>query len=397
MATFEQFQVCNFSTDKDTYPNNLSLFLNITVSSEESDPGPPLNPTEWSLRDVIFVLDEYGVPIMLATGVISNLLLCATVRCTELKKVSTCVYFFSMGIVDTLYLLAMAIPWASTRVVDIYNREGFCQTVYYLSFLTTFLSSWLIIMVLFERFLLLCVPNRVRTLCNAFRTKCYVTVLCVFSVVGHLYLTWTSGVFVNGTLRICTVIPENAKDIIVVRKVDIVFSFIMPVIITLLLLFGVIFAFCWFCFTNRDNVLSVTPKATKFEVRLSIAQGRKSTVSNGATTLEVQFAKLNDFKHSKRISIVCLVLSLVYILLQIPHNILKVRMTFMNGNYTVTIDDRLLLKLFEELYTINFAYKGCLYFTCLPEVRLNLIKICFGFIKHICCKKPEAQCRGNSV
>ncbi|WAR07595.1 hypothetical protein MAR_017553 [Mya arenaria] len=48
----------------------------------------------------------------------------------EAEKIAPCCYFYALGIVDTLYLILMAIPWFSLRLLDIYNIKGVCHVVY---------------------------------------------------------------------------------------------------------------------------------------------------------------------------------------------------------------------------------------------------------------------------
>lgn len=331
------------------------------------------------LLDFIYVLDEFGVPMLLILGVISNLIVSITIRNSELKKVSACCFFFAIGIVDILYLIAMAVPWISIRLVDIYNTEGFCQLVYYLNLLTTFLSSWYIVMLLVERLYVCYRPDTAYKYMNAFRTKCYITVVSIFSVVGHLYLTWTSGLHTHNGTKICMVILEHAKDIMVMRKVDTVFSFILPVTLCLLLPVPLIIYLCASNLKCSDGTLKVRSRLLTLEVRLNsknmtrLSQGPRC--SNAANDDKIQKLKLHRFSQSKRLTLVSVLIALMYALLFIPHSIIKSRVTFLNGDYIVTFEDSLFLKLFEELFKINFVYKAVVYFTFLPAIRRQFIKV----------------------
>ncbi|XP_060560703.1 uncharacterized protein LOC132720563 [Ruditapes philippinarum] len=340
------------------------------------------------LVDFIYVLDEFGVPTLLTVGVIFNLILSITIRNSELKKVAACCYFFSIGIVDTLYLIAMAIPWVSIRVVDIYNTEGFCQIVYYLNLLTTFLSSWFIVMLLIERLCFCYRPDTAEKYLNAFRTKCYITVISVFSVVGHLYHTWTSGVYdIQGT-NICMLIYEHTKDIMIMRKIDTILAFILPVALCLFFILPLLTFLCASNMKCNDGTLTVKTRMVTLEVKLNSKKMAKYTecpsCSSAANYDKLLRKRLRMVSQSKRLTLVSVIVALVYAFLFIPHSVIKSRVTFLNGDYHVTFEDALFLKLFEELFKINFAYKALVYFTLLPEMRKNLIK---AFIPS--CKKKK--------
>ncbi|XP_045198905.2 uncharacterized protein LOC123553224 [Mercenaria mercenaria] len=347
------------------------------------------------LLDFIYVLDEFGVPTLLTVGVLSNLILSITIRSSELKKVSACCYFFSIGIVDTLYLIAMAIPWISIRVVDIYNTEGFCQLVYYLNLLTTFLSSWFIVMLLLERLFVCYRPDFAEKYLSAFRTKCYITVVSVFSVVGHLYLTWTSGVYdsYQGT-KICMIILEHTRHIMIMRKIDTVLAFILPVLLCLILALPLITYLCASNMKCNDGTLTVKTRMVTVEVKLNSKKMTRYTECPSCSSVahfeRMQRNRIRQITHSKRLTLVALIIALVYAILFIPHSVIKSRITFLNGDYLVTFEDELFLKLFEELFKINFAYKALVYYALLPDMRKNLITV---FLSR--CKRKRRLDRGK--
>ena len=382
---------------------NGSLYLNVTF--------PITNYTEQQttqsnsvaiLLNCIYFLDRFGVPILLTIGVLSNLILSITIRKSELKKVSACCFFFSIGIVDTFYLIAMAIPWISIRVIDIYSTEGFCQLVYYMNLLTTFLSSWYIVMLLAERLFICYRQDAAQKFMNAFRVKCYITLFSIFSIVGHLYLTWTSGVYMFQNRQICNVTPEHLEDIMVMRKIDIVLAFILPAFLciafTIPLLIHLCASNCKYC---NNGILKVEVKMITFEMKLNSRRASRkqsaqyaecpSSSRTDATTKQNQKIILRNFSQSRRLTVTSVFIALVYIFLFIPHNVIKTKVTFLSGDQIVTFEESLLLKLFEDLYKLNFAYKAFVYYTFLPEMRKQFVKI---FLRK-CRKRKQNKMNGN--
>lgn len=350
--------------------------------------------TEKFLLDFIYVLDEFGVPTLLAVGVVMNIILSISIRHSELKKVPAYCYFYSLGIVDSVYLVVMAIPWLSLRVVDIYNMKGFCQLVYYLSLLTTFLSGWFIVLLLFERLVVSYRPDTARKYFNAFRTKCYITAVSIFSIVGHLYLTWTSGVFYFPHIKrkICTIVQENYKDIIVMRKIDTVFSFILPVFLAFLLVLPLIVYLCASSFKCSDGILRVRTRMITVEVRLNSKRKKKRYSEcpscSSDRQRDVNKHRLLTISESRMLTVTTIVIASVYVILSLPHNVIKSKIAFLNGDYIVTPEDSTLLKLFEDLVIVNFALKGLAYFLLLPDIRRNFIQVfCACFRKKV--KKQE--------
>ena len=388
---------------------NITIDLNNSFSSTDTSStefrsnhtslqrhGATITSLDITLMKAIHVLDEYAVPTILTIGLVTNIILSIIIRKSELKKVSTYCYFFTMGIVDSVYLVAMFVPWISVRYVDIYNKEGFCQLVYYLNLLTTFLSSWYVVMLLIERVITSYKPETVRHYCSAFRTKCYITTVTVFAVVAHLYLTWTSGVFSLRTVKRCTVIPENIKDIVILRKVDIVFSFILPMLATVGFLVSLAVYICAYYVPCKDGRFTFSTNRLTFELRIHSPSVRKHSTeysvvgksSRNLTSNSSQKMRIKSMQGSLRVTVVSIIIAFMYALLFIPHNVIKSRITFMDNAYKVTHRDGLYLTLFEEIYKFNFAYKGIIYFSCLPEMREKLVK-CFISCKRKIVKKSK--------
>ncbi|XP_045198912.2 uncharacterized protein LOC123553231 [Mercenaria mercenaria] len=369
--------------------NNYSDLTNMSVSLMNFTQQQIVQShTVTVLLNCIYFLDKFGVPVLLTVGVLSNLILSITIRNSELKKVSACCYFLSMGIVDTFYLIAMAIPWISIRVVDIYNTEGFCQLVYYLNLLTTFLSSWYIVMLLIERLCVCYRPETAQKYMNAFRVKCYITLISIFSIVGHLYLTWTSGVFIFQNRQICNVIPAHAQDIMIMRKIDIILSFILPAVLSITISIPLLIHLCASnCKYFNNGILKVEVKMITLEMRLNSKQTTRyaECPSSSRTDDQGKIQKMNlwIFSQSRRLTVTSVFIALTYTFLFIPNNVIKTRLTFLSGDHIVSFEDSLFLKLFEDLYQFNFAYKAFIYFLFLPEMRKQFTKIFFRTCKRV--------------
>jgi hypothetical protein len=359
-------------TGSDIFPGGGS---NSSFPKEFSRRRAYVPPPAW-LIEAVGTLDQYGVPTMLAVGIVLNLLVTSTILNTKLKTVPTCLFFASLGVVDQIYLVAMIIPWASTRVVDIYNMEGFCQMVYYCNLLTTFLSSWYVVLLLWERTMVLYSEDHAKKHCSPFKIKCVLITLSIFSFVGHLYLTWTSAVLPmrtpRGIMRTCTVIPENTQNIMVLRKVEIVFSFVLPVTAAVLFSLMIVAKLILMggCFKGEHRgFTSVATRNTRINGRPQ--NTRKDTLARYCchrSEIDVP-----TFTKSAMLSATCLVVSVLFLVLSLPPYVIKARLTFMDGPVAFTWTDALWLKLFEELYKINFAYKGLVYFILLPEMRWSLV------------------------
>ncbi|KAL4233785.1 7 transmembrane receptor (rhodopsin) [Mactra antiquata] len=359
--------------------SNLTWFSNFSIMIKNASTQlRNFSPRQSNgLLDLAETLDTYYVPILIALGVIFNVTLVVTIRKTDLKKVPACFCFMSLGIIDTLYLIAMWIPWMSKKTIDIYNTRGFCQLTYYMNILTAFLSSWYVVIILVERFFTTYDHKRASKLFSTLRTKCYVTIFSIFSLVAHLYLTWTSGVYTFNNTQHCMVIFEHWEDITIMRKIDIVFSFILPVTMCFAISTAIIFAITFGWGKNSDSETKSQLQGKR--VILKLSENDSDTSRKCSTVLDIseqdKKRKIRETSNSRQLTITCLILAFVYVLLTAPHNILKTKITFSENEYDVTVHESMYLQILEKIYALNYAYKAAVYFIFLPEVRYKFVHL----------------------
>lgn len=350
-----------------TYINVVGHIL-LNGSSNETEayytyqdfPSVPDEP----LFHLLIELNKYGLPIVFTIGIFLNILTGLIISKTELIKVTPFVYLMAFAVVDSIYLVAKIVPWASMRVYNVYVIAGICQIVYYLSFLSNFLEWWIIVMMLCERNYVLFNATNSRKYCNPFRTKCALIVLSLLAIVCHLYLTWTSAVIEHNGMKICMVIPENVEDVNMLRKIDTAFAFIIPIGLTLSLIVSALVK--W----------AIGPSKARRDMRgLNSASVVIRRQSNDYQTIKQKPQYLIGFNPKvfttrRRLTMKVILVVLFILLMCLPHDALKTRLTLLNGGHHATPQEIGWLQLMNEMYTLNFAVKGVVYFLLFPEFRM---------------------------
>lgn len=331
-------------------------------------------------------LEQYGLPTLFTVGIILNVLSGIIISKTELIKVTPFVYLMAFSVVDSMYLLAKIVPWASGRVYNVYVIAGMCQVFYYLSFLTNFLEWWITVMLLCERNYVLFKPDNSRKYCSPFRTKCALIVISVFAIVCHLYLTWTSAVIEHNGMKMCMVIPENVEDINVLRKIDTAFSFIVPIFVTLSLIVSALVK--W----------AIGPSKARRDIRgfssASVVIRRQSNDYQSIKQKPEYLIGFNPklFTTRRRITFKIIIIVLFILLICLPHDALKARLILLNGGHTATLQEIGWLRLMSEIYAINFGLKGVLYFIIFPEFRMAAWRLIQVNLLSKCNKEEKEMC-----
>lgn len=330
------------------------------------------------LQYVAYVLHEYCIPVLFSVGVCFNIVIIIGFLSTELNRVSPCLYFVALSLVDITYLVQMMVPWASRRVYNIYAVAGICQLTYYFHYLSTFMEWWLISLMLMERTLVLISRRRAKVLCSPFRTKCTIISMCVFSVVSHLYLTWTSAVIKIRNEDNCIIIPENLKNIFLLRKIDVFFSFIVP-------------SFCIFCMLTICIIKLFDKRRNRGTQPSHTQSSRRSTSSRRPSTLVpedkgiIRLKKFNPrvFMKSNRLTASCCVLTAIFLILCVPFDSLRTRLTFeVQPEYI----DRKWLDVLNVFAAFNYSFKALFYFVAFKEFRQAL---------WILLKRMTSRCRNT--
>ncbi|XP_056014582.1 uncharacterized protein LOC125677314 [Ostrea edulis] len=342
-----------------------SQHLNISDANRTRDFGDNLDFYDTpnipeGLRFAAYILNEHSIPILFSVGVCFNIIIIISFLSSELNRVSTCLYFVALSFVDTAYLVQMMVPWASQRLYNIYAVAGICQLTYYLHYLSTFMEWWLMVLMMMERTLFLLNRKKAKVLCSPFRTKCTIISVCVFSIVSHLYLTWTSAVITIRHVDNCIIIPENLKNIYLLRKIDSFFSFIVPSICVIAMTTVCIVKLC-----DKRRSLGRRPSHASFR-RTNSNQRPSSLVPDDRGVIYLKKFNPRTFMRSERVTVTCCILSAIFLLLCVPFDSLRTRLTFeVQPDYL----DQKWLEILSVFSAFNYTCKAFVYFVVIKEFR----------------------------
>ncbi|GJQ83088.1 hypothetical protein Trydic_g20100 [Trypoxylus dichotomus] len=192
------------------------------------------------------LLHRYYIPVMIFVGLIGNFLSCLVFLTTYLNMRSSSYYLAALAIADIAYLLVLTMDnFNTTLLPDLYNRDGWCQAMIYISTVASSLSVWLIVAFTVERFIAIQYPLKRPMMCTVSRAKVIVIVLSTIAIFSHTYIFWTAGIEVNA----CSILPEHFAAMNIINALDSIFSLIIPFM--LIVIMNVMIARSLFTF-NKD-------------------------------------------------------------------------------------------------------------------------------------------------
>ncbi|VDI21164.1 Hypothetical predicted protein, partial [Mytilus galloprovincialis] len=159
--------------------------------------------------------------------------------------------------------------------------------------------------------------------------------MALLSIVAHLYHTWTSVVHNDGLERKCIIIPEFYQYLALLRKLDVIFAFIIPFSLISIMLLVISIQLCRRkrrCKTDVRQFITTTTTVAKRPVSLCIEDRGRARRTPDGLALRIILSK-------RRITIKLVIIVVLKIVLCVPHDVLKTKLTLLNSS-TATDTER---------------------------------------------------------
>ncbi|XP_011873888.1 PREDICTED: thyrotropin-releasing hormone receptor-like isoform X2 [Vollenhovia emeryi] len=223
------------------------------------------SPTAWSNQtfydyqnhsfETIFELDEesdsfctslyflldfchiYYIPSIILLGLVGNLLSCVVFLKTHLKLRSSSYYLAALATTDFSFLMSLLLVWLNSTIGwKVFNNNGWCETLVYVSAVCSSLSVWLIVAFTVERFIAVQYPLHRPHMCTVARAKTIILVLTILALVSHSYSFVTAGVVKNqGGDEVCELKIEYLETMQIISIIDSIASLIVPLVLIIVM------------------------------------------------------------------------------------------------------------------------------------------------------------------
>ena len=272
-----QFQMNNNSTD-------------VNKSEYFSDDEKP------AFYDFVHGLYIYVIPMIVVIGMICNVLSFKVFVFTSFSRHPSSIFLALLSVSDTFFLLALIFTWMGTLKKANIDTGGLCLVTIYITYVTSFLSVWCVVLIMLDRFIIICFPLRRPRVCSNKMAKCTGIAITVFSILiySHCFLT-IEVVPVIG----CRVKQEYFRFLAMVTYIDTAITFIIPFIAIFVLNIYVI------VIIRKFNFKHAKPRVVKYYSPtynvLSVAQMRLTVM---LTIVSIVFLVLNLPSHAIRFYII---------------------------------------------------------------------------------------------
>lgn len=297
------------------------------------------NETRWLevfQKSVIVQIQIYAIPFLVVFGVVGNALSIWLFCTPAFRGHSSSCYLAALAASDTIFLLNLFVVWASNLLVNLFNRNGWCQGVTYLTHVSTFMSVWLVVAFTVERFIAVCYPLLRSLVCTVKRARAIVCGLAVIAIILYSYLLLAAGIeqITPGGEYQCTLRQGYGNIASIMNAVDTVLTLVIPVIAILTLNTRIAKCVYYVDSLNREQADGEAPIGRRF---ISQRRKDKSSAGEGSTraggmgrigegnTISCGVGK-STRKSQHGVTKMLLVISTIFILLNLPTYIMRIYM-----------------------------------------------------------------------
>ncbi|EGI61790.1 Neuropeptide capa receptor [Acromyrmex echinatior] len=187
-----------------------------------------------------FLLDFchlYYIPSIILLGLVGNLLSCVVFLKTHLKLRSSSYYLAALATADFSFLMSLLLVWLNSTIGwKVFNNNGWCETLVYVSAVCSSLSVWLIVAFTVERFIAVQYPLHRPHMCTVARAKTIILILTILALVSHSYSFITAGVVKNqGGDEVCELKIEYLETMHIISIIDSIASLIVPLVLIIVM------------------------------------------------------------------------------------------------------------------------------------------------------------------
>ncbi|XP_033745259.1 thyrotropin-releasing hormone receptor-like [Pecten maximus] len=289
----------------------------------------------------------YVIPLISILGIIGNVCSFKVFVCSTFSRHPSSIYLSVLSVSDTWFLLALFLGWLGSLDVRFSESGALCMVSVYVTYITSFLSVWYVVLVMFERYIVVCHPLRAPSLCSKKRSGIATGIITAFAILFYAHSFFTMEIVINHTGKrtsACQMIDDDINLIAVITYVDSTITFIIPFIAIFTL-----------------NVLVI--RAIRSFTYRHVSRHEKKYYSPSHNTLS---------KAQMRLTVMLMVVSIVFLVLNLPSHGVRFYIAVNNLIYNPNITLFLTQQVCQILYYANFAVNFIVYVSTSKTFRRSL-------------------------
>lgn len=202
--------------------------MNQTITRMNNETINPNDLEVMDLQKLYINIYTVAVPLIVLIGLFGNIASIAVFTSSYLKRHSSSVFLAALAFVDNLFLITLFLTWLDQTASNILTTAFACQIAIYVTYISGFLSVWLVVGFTTERYIAICHPLRAPMLCSTRRQKIAVAGLSIFALIFYNFAVWTTKVTQYGRRMTCAQVDNYHQIVRVITWVDTIITMVVP-------------------------------------------------------------------------------------------------------------------------------------------------------------------------
>ena len=259
----------NISYTTEEFWNTTGNDTNVTTIPKGSDQNE-------SFYSFVHGMYMYAIPLISILGILGNIASFRVFMFTSFGRHPSCIYLAALSVSDTWFLIALLVGWMGSLDSLHIGSSAYCVISIYIAYVTSFLSVWYVVLIMIDRYIVVCHPLRGPRLCSRKRVIIAMSIITAFAVLFYTHCFFsTEYISMRNSRHKCVFQEDDIHLLMVITYVDSSLTFIIPFLAVFILSFCVIISIRRFHFRHfrfheqkyyspKFNILS------KAQVRLTV-------------------------------------------------------------------------------------------------------------------------------
>ncbi|XP_059168111.1 thyrotropin-releasing hormone receptor-like [Physella acuta] len=164
-----------------------------TTSKNTSDDEFQCNSTDitQAMRAATDAFGTYAVPVICVLGILGDVTSLLVFICTSFRYQPCSQYLAALACVDTLFLMSPLLSSLMRYFPSIALTPGCCVLIVYTSYVCSFLSAWFVVLMMIERFIVVCYPFKASYMCNKKKSIAVISATSVLALILYCHSFFT--------------------------------------------------------------------------------------------------------------------------------------------------------------------------------------------------------------
>ncbi|XP_059157184.1 thyrotropin-releasing hormone receptor-like [Physella acuta] len=178
------------------------------------------------IREATKAFDRYAVPAICGLGFVGGIVSFLIFVATPFRYLPCSHYLALLAVVDMMFLTTQVVNSLVNHFPSLAWATGSCFYVVYTSYVSSFLSAWFLVLMMMERYVIVCHPFKYSYLCSKRMSIISISLTTILSLIAYSHSFFTLDI--TNKKSPCVTDPNYIEFLSIFTYADTVVVFVVP-------------------------------------------------------------------------------------------------------------------------------------------------------------------------